>query len=573
MTGAQAMVMASNGRLCGMGEIGEIILRTPYVGLGYRDRPDLQQLKYPVNPHRDDPKDVLYHTGDLGRFRPDGLIEILDRIDRQVKILGARVEPLEIELALASLPEVAEVAVTTQRNVSGENILAAHIVAAPGCSPSASTLSASLREVLPAFMVPSIFVFVPQMPRTRSGKIDRNALPPAGPESHGATRVYVAPRNPMELQLARIWEDLLGIDQVGTSDNFFEIGGHSLLAIRMMARVEYAFGRALPPSALFPHATIEHLARLLHDGQTRAWDPLVPIQPCAGDRPKLFCMHPAGGSVLCYLDLARLMGADQPVYGLQGPDPRGNADPLEDATEMAEQYLAAIRRVQPNGPYHLAGFSFGGIIAFEMARLLLNEGETLGLLALLDTGYPRSCGMRSDRGLIHDLSGLLERHDLGDDAVVEDQEHRLWQDLLELTAKYLPTPPDSQKRKLRGMAAVHEFFRTYRFLPTGEEIGYADIRRYMRFLRANIRTSHKYRAVPIACRLTLFRAESELPNTVDDPHRKEHWREFALDGLEIVNVPGNHLNLLGPPAVEVLAARLRDRIDQRVESGRSHATA
>jgi thioesterase domain-containing protein/acyl carrier protein len=566
-----------------MGEIGEIILRTPYVGLGYLDRPDLQQVTYSTNRYRHEGNDVLYHTGDLGRFRPDGLIEILDRMDRQVKILGARVEPLEIELALATLPEVAEVAVTAQKNVSGENILVAHIVAAADCQPTAATLSTRLREILPAFMIPSQYVFLSRMPRSASGKIDRGALPPAASQRDEAATAYVAPRNPLELQLARIWEDLLAVDRVSMTDNFFDLGGHSLLAIRMIARVEQALGRTLPPAVLFPHATVEHLARFLHDSSPQPWDPLVPIQPARDGRPKLFCMHPAGGSVLCYVDLARLLGGDQPVYGLQGPDPRGSLDPLEDATEMAVQYLAAMRRVQPHGPYHLAGFSFGGIIAFAVAHLLLREKETVGLLALLDTGYPRSCGMRNDRGLIHDLAGLLERHDLsefGEVPQVEAAEHRLWRDLLELTGKYLPSQSHSSRdRKSRGMAAVQEFFRTYRFLPTGEEMGYADIRRYLRFLRANIRASHNYRPAPIASRLVLFRAENELPDTVADSNRKEQWAELTLGGLDIVNIPGNHLNLLGSPAVEVLAEKLRERLDRSVESiefidsGRSHATA
>ena len=558
----QALVMASNGRLCGMGELGEIVLRTPFRTLGYINRPDLQRKRFVANPMRKDPGDLLYRTGDLGRFRLDGSLDICGRLDRQVKVRGARVEPQEIELALSEFPGVDTAVVTAPVDAHGDRRLVAYLVTARDSNPSSSELMEWLRQRLPSFMIPSAFVSLDRLPLTPAGKVDRKALPLPGPARPALATAYVPPHNPLELQLSHIWEELLGVSSVGVRDNFFDLGGHSLLAIRMMARIEERLGHALRPSTLFPEATIEHLTRTIsREVPTRPWCPVVPIQP-AGTRPPLFCVHPAGGSVLCYVDLARCIGTDQPVYGVQGPDPRGEQDPFEDAEKMAACYVKAIREVQRQGPYFLAGHSFGGLIALEMGKQLSRVGQSV---ALLDTASPRSCGMRADSGLLYELSELLEKHDLSDEATNKEDEHRLWEDLIGMARKYLPGVQwaSTQRRRLKGFGAVNEFFRTYRFLPTDEQIGYREVRRYMRFLRANFRTARNYPATVSPNRITLLRADERLiDESVDPVERTEPWSTLAGGGFEVHRVPGNHLNLLAPPTVEALAAQLRKCIDR-----------
>jgi thioesterase domain-containing protein len=290
---------------------------------------------------------------------------------------------------------------------------------------------------------------------------------------------------------------------------------------------------------------------------------LVPIQPGEG-RPALFCVHPAGGSVLCYTDLARCLGPGQPVYGLQGPDPRGEREPLEDAVEMAALYVEALRRVQPREPYFLAGYSFGGLIAFEMGQQLQRAGHQVALLALLDTGYPQNCGIRSDGGLIHDLSDLLERHNFGEQ-MLEEEEYLVWQDLKQLAEKFLASTKEQpqKKRRLRGLGPVQEFLRLHRLLPVEANIGYSEFRHYMRYLRANFRTARKYQPTATHNPITFFRATESILDEPNNPARRiDLWSTLSRGSFEAHLIPGHHLNMLAPPAVESLAAQLRTCIDR-----------
>src|SRR2546423_10485211 len=224
------------------------------------------------------------------------------------------------------------------------------------------------------------------LPLSPMGKIDQRALPP-NEFKREAEKGFAAPGNELELKLAKIWEEVLNVRPIGTDQNFFELGGHSLMAVRLFAQVEKAFGRKLPLATLFQAPTVKQLARVLHDeGWRAAWSSLVMIQPGSAPTP-FFCVHAAGGNVLEYHDLARLLGPDQPFYGLQSHGLDGKSEPHTSIKEMAAHYLKEMREVQPEGPYLLGGRSSGGTIAFEMACQLAAQGEKVALLALLDT-YP-----------------------------------------------------------------------------------------------------------------------------------------------------------------------------------------
>lgn len=375
-----------------------------------------------------------------------------------------------------------------------------------------------------------------------------------------------APRTVLELQLARLWEGLLEAGPVGVQDDFFELGGDSMAAAELVAVLERRWGVSLSLDRLLPGLTVERLARLLSAAEpSRSGSPLVPIQP-EGTRPPFFCVHPSGGSVLCYLDLARLLGTlgtGRPFHGLQGPDPRSGREPFERIEDMAAVYLKAIREVRPRGPWLLGGYSFGGYVALEMARQLTAEGtagEEPPFLALLDTRAPAALHEQPEGGLVADLAAVLERHSLSDEPASLAEEKSLWDDLTELAEVHLRKvygeEREEGRRRPSRMGALQRFFRAYRFLPTGEEIDYREVRRYLRFLRANFRSSRSYAPAPYPHGAVLFQSTDRLTDAETAPEvHAGRWRRLVAD-LEIRPVPGHHLSLLAPPAVEVLAREL-----------------
>ncbi|HEY0409314.1 MAG TPA: non-ribosomal peptide synthetase, partial [Candidatus Dormibacteraeota bacterium] len=377
---------------------GELCIGGHCLARGYLARPDLTAERFVPDPFGDSGKgERLYRTGDLARWQPDGNLEFLGRTDQQLKIRGFRVEPGEIESVLAAHPRGREAAVVArQAPGTAARRLVAYVVT-QGEAVSAAELRSQVRERLPEYMVPSAFHFLEALPLTPSGKVNRRALPEldaaAGEEAGAAT----LPRTPLEEELAAIWRQVLDVERVGVHDSFFDLGGHSLLAVRLLARIRRQLGRDLPLASLFASPTIEHLAALLGGGEgPAASTPMVALQT-AGTRRPLFLVHPVGGSVFCYTELARALGPDQPVYGLQAPEEGPAPASLE---EMAERYLAALRAVQPEGPYRLGGWSLGGVVAFEMARQLAARGEAVEQLAVLDVLAPGRGGDAVDEGTL-----------------------------------------------------------------------------------------------------------------------------------------------------------------------------
>jgi thioesterase domain-containing protein/acyl carrier protein len=308
----------------------------------------------------------LYRTGDLARFRADGALELLGRIDHQVKVRGFRVELGEIEGALRTHPAVRDAVVGARPGPGGELQLVAWVVGDAGVE----SLRSHLAERLPAAFLPSAFVVLDGMPLTPHGKIDRRRLPDPGRE-RGLAQAFVPPRDETERALVRLWEEALGMQPVGITDSFFDLGGHSLAAVRLIARIRRDLGRDVPLTALFRGATVETLAAALRE-TGRA------------EGPVLFCIHGAGGSLLPFADLARTLGDGWSLHALEARGLTGDEPPQRRIEDMAESYLAAVRQAQPHGPYRLLGFSMGSKVAHEMARRLEREGERVELLVLLD---------------------------------------------------------------------------------------------------------------------------------------------------------------------------------------------
>jgi amino acid adenylation domain-containing protein len=388
----QALVIREGRQLCGIGEPGEIVIRTPFRSLGYINAPAENQKRFVDNPFRGDRRDLIYYTGDRGRYRPDGSVELLGRLDDQVKIRGVRVEPDEVTAILSQHPVVKSSAVVARKNEQGEAFLVAYVVGSEQNRSITSDLRSYLSTQLPSPMIPSAFMLLDALPLTPNGKVDRRALPIPDQKQTELPGAFVAPRDALEFQLTTIWEQALGLQSIGVTSNFFDLGGHSLLAVRLFAQIEKTFGKRLPLATLFQAPTVEQLANVLRQEEwSPPWSSLVPIQP-GGSKPPFFCVHAHGGEVMIFKDLAKHLGPDQPFYGLQALWLNGDQPRHTSIKELAAHYLKEIRTFQPEGPYFLGGLCFGGKVAFELAQQLYAQGQQIGLLALLDSyapGYPQ----------------------------------------------------------------------------------------------------------------------------------------------------------------------------------------
>jgi len=422
------------------------------------------------------------------------------------------------------------------------------------------TLPGYLSEALPAWMVPASFVPLQSLPRTPGGKIDHAALPAPDGLDHGKGRV--APRDALELNLLRLFEEVLDVRPVGVTDGFFDLGGHSLLAVRLIALAQKRFGREIPLATLFQAPTVERFAaalRALDDG--RPWSPAIALQP-RGTRTPFFCVHPAGGGVLHYLDLARHLGEDRPFYGLHAPGLYGEREPLGDVVALAREHLAAIRSVQPAGPYALGGWSFGGLVAFEIALRLRAEGETVALVALLDAVPP-------DRQAGAARAGA-EAPDDEDDAEViawyaEDFLRFFGRDLAESKRPRLleagalrAMEPEERLRYLHAVAAA------VNGLPP--DAGLERVRRYVEMYRVNQRAARNYAPGAVyPGAVTLFRAAESGGDgpTGDAPADADTgWAAWVGGDLQIETVPGAHDTFIEEPHVPILARQLRLCLDR-----------
>jgi amino acid adenylation domain-containing protein len=414
-------ILGEDGEPVAVGATGELYIGGVGVGRGYLNRPELTQERFLPDPFSAQAGDRMYRTGDLCRWRSDGAIEYLGRNDFQVKIRGFRIELGEIEARLALLPGVRQAIVIAREDTPGDKRLIAYVVPVNGVQLRDRDLRDPLARELPEYMVPSGFVRLDKIPITVNGKLDRAVLPApsAGnlvprlaappaiaksiktkgsrngntPPGRDASREspYVPPSDTLQVELIEIWEQILCVTHIGIQDDFFQLGGHSLLAARMFAQVEEKLQKKLPIATLFRAATIEKLADIIRaDGWTSHWSVLVPIHE-QGTKPPLFLVHGLRGNVLTFYGLRHHIPADQPLFGIQADGLDTGRASLVSIPEMAEYYIREIRAVRPRGPYFLGGFSAGGLVAYEMARQLVEAGERVPFLALFDS-YVETAG-------------------------------------------------------------------------------------------------------------------------------------------------------------------------------------
>jgi len=371
-----------------VGVSGELYIGGHGLARGYRRHPELTQERFVPHPFSTEPHARLYRTGDLVRYRPDGRIVHLGRLDHQVKIRGFRIELGEIEAVLSRHPAVRQAVVTAREDQQGLKQLAAYLVCQEGPAPTPTELRSFVQTVLPDYMTPSFFVFLEAMPLTANNKVDVRALPAPAPYLSDAL-VYVGPRDRVEVQLTALWQQVLEVPRIGIHDNFFDLGGHSLKAAQLFFLLEQVYGRHLPLATLFQAPTIAELASVLScDQWVPPWQSLVAIQP-SGTAIPIFMVPGVGGNVLIFAQLARLLGPDQPFYGLQARGLDGKEAPFTSVPEMARHSVKEINRLRPHGPYVIAGACTGGLIACEIAQQLTAQGEAV-VLVMMDTWHPSS---------------------------------------------------------------------------------------------------------------------------------------------------------------------------------------
>jgi amino acid adenylation domain-containing protein len=544
-----------------IGVAGGLYIGGANLARGYFGRPDLTAKEFIPDALSGTPGERLYRTGDLARYLPEGQLEFLGRADQQVKIRGFRVDLREIEANLRQHPAVREAAVLAREH-AGETRLVAYVtMAVQGQELTKGELERWLASRLPGYMIPAGILVLGSLPLTANGKLDVQALPV--PERAGAGRAAerVPPADAVEVQLIHIWEQLLNVESVGVTDDFFDLGGDSLLAVRLVAQVRRQFGAKIPLAMLLQARTIRKLAAALRREAQPADQPghLVPIQP-HGDGLPLYFIHPGHGTVVCYLELARHLGPRQPFYGLQALDVDYDYedDPYISIEAMAARYVAAIRERQPKGPYLLGGWSFGGLVAFEMAQQLLEQKEEVPRLFLLDCSVPVATAGMSKIGpslmrafllIDHALDATrmagkeplaLSPHDIMD-LELNEQIDLLLDELAKRDAYPLDVDRDMLRRYFEVRVARIDAMNRY---VLNSYPGHVTL----------LRTVEVLESIPLAEIQKIYENAVLL-------HPTYGWSEICREPLDVRIVPGHHESMIREPHVRTLAKELKICVD------------
>jgi amino acid adenylation domain-containing protein len=533
-------ILDSEQQLAPIGAIGELYIGGIGVARGYLHRRELTKEKF-INPPalsrtlliKEGRGERLYKTGDLGRYLEDGNIEFLGRIDNQVKIRGVRIELGEIEAALLQCREIQETLVTVNSDHPERSTLVAYSILKPNSTLTSQQLRNLLKTQLPEHAIPSTFIFLDTFPLTPNGKVDLKALLKTPTKELKTKDNLLQPQDPLECKLSQIWSQILHVRPIARDDNFFDLGGNSLLALRMFGQIQKTLGINLPLATLFAAPTIAQLANLMLDQDWSApWSSLVSIQP-HGTKPPFFCVHPLGGHVLCYQPLAEALGKDQPFYGLQARGLDGRPISLTSLEEMAADYVQEIKLIQPQGPYFLGGHSFGGFVAYEMARQLEQQGDKVAMVALIDCLGPNYVDK-------HTFAQKMQIH------------------LNNLTQL---SPP----RALNYVQERVDFLLRLKVLKLIQK-------RYFKI--ANLFLSRKQRPLTVRNRydillnynpqtyggkITLLRARVRDVKGYSDPNGG--WGGLALGGVDVYEIPGDHITMLVQPKLaQILTEQINDTV-------------
>ncbi len=545
------LLLSPDGQPVPPGEVGEIVVSGCYLIPGYWRLPAYTAERFSPDPQ--DPQRRRFRTGDLGRLRPDGCLEHLGRMDAQIKIRGLRVDPAEIEGVIQQFPGVSAAAVIARdlKRGDGDQQLVAYLERSPSAAFTRAELRRFLEQQLPAHMLPPVVVFLDTLPLTPTGKVNRQALPEPEAVGQGQEHAYVAARDAVEMQLVRIWEKTLKARRVGVQDNYFELGGNSLLAAQLFAEIEKAFGRKLPLATLFQANTIEQQAVLLRsDSWTPDWSSLVPLRggsqaggPASQPRPPLFLAAPVGGNVLSYRDLLAHLDPQYPVYGLQALGLDGIQTVHRNIDEITQHYVQEVLKVQPQGPFYLLGSSFGGLVVYEMAQRLHDLGHSVALVVMFDAygpGYPRR--LPTTNRIKRKLFKYIRRFETH----WSNLRYTDWRGRMLYMRIKLPRLFRRIQRRLRS-----QLDQLLHPLP-------AELRRVRSANRGVARRRKRFMREPrrFDGRLVLFRAEKQPLGIYYNP--RLGWENVVGDQIEVYEVPGHHTSIIYEPRVPVVAKKLNE---------------
>jgi thioesterase domain-containing protein len=522
--------------------VGELCIGGDGIAAGYWKQQELTAQRFVPDRFSPEPGARLYRSGDLARFRTDGNIELLGRLDHQVKIRGFRIEPGEIEEVIKSHPSVKEAVVLPCEDSPGNKRLVAYIVPTDGSQPTVDGLRQWATTKLPPYMAPSGYVFLNAFPLTANGKLDRDGLREMRahePEN----RTAVAPRDELESQIAAIWQRALNVSAIGVHDNFFQAGGHSLLAVQVLADMERSLGKTLSLADFFHAPTVEAAARLLRNQVSRATNGrLVPLQS-EGSRQPLFLLQGTP-------EIARKMGLDQPFYTClpHGEDGFPVPPTME---EIAAEYLREIRAIQPYGPYVIGGFSFTGLVAYEIAQQLKRQGEQISLLVLVD---PTPSALA-----IGKVSNTAPSQPLLTSAKARFQEVG-FQPLQMISAGWTAVKWRVEGRVVRITRRITTPIKwaiCRGLLPVWTRLPFKPyaLRKFY-FFQASMRVARNYKPLPYDGRVVLFQAEVSAG-------REEIWKSLVRGVVHVHKLPGNHTVIVREPNASTVAEILKGYLQEQ----------
>ncbi|MEM8953162.1 MAG: amino acid adenylation domain-containing protein [Verrucomicrobiota bacterium] len=527
-----------------VGVPGELYTGGDGLALKYQNNARLTKDKFVSYPFDPSGQSRLYRTGDRCRFRADGNIDFLGRLDHQVKIRGFRVEPGEIESKLTEHPAVRQCKVLAQGQDAGSKILVAYASPSTEEKIDGKTLKSWLQSQLPDFMIPSVFVIIEELPVNANGKIDTHALPTHSVSSEATDQLHTAPETETENELVAIWEELLEQSPIGIDEDFFTLGGHSLVGMRLFARLQKTFGVSLPLATLFQAPTV----RLLADAIDKASGSGTPTSPSVtiatvqpeGSHTPLVGIHGGDGGVFFYRNLADRLPSDRPFYAFEDPA-LIPSEPIPDESieETAARYIPHLKEIQGEGPYLMTGYSFGGIVAYEMAQQLTAQGETVAFLGLFDTENPASDVRQY---------ALLER--LSVNWQSQDEETGMLGKIGNL-GKRVGSGLVTRLRTEAAAAAA----RTLTPAKTTSRL------RQIQLRDARGKAMEAYTPAPYPGELTLFKAKGNAENDKFELAEDYGWRRVAKGGLRIVDVPGAHLTIFDDENIEAIAKAVHASIE------------
>ncbi|BAY73763.1 amino acid adenylation domain-containing protein [Nostoc linckia NIES-25] len=535
----QAYVLNRNLQPTPVGIIGELYIGGDGLARGYLHRPELTQERFIDNPFISGTK--LYKTGDLVRYLSDGNLEYLGRHDEQVKIRGFRVELGEIASVITQHADVQDSVVIAVNDAEENQRLIAYIVTDK--QDITTQLLLYLQQKLPNYMLPSAFVVLDALPLTPNGKVDKRSLPIDEVTRTNTTKTLIAPRNFTELSLVKLWENLLNTSPIGVTDNFFNLGGHSFLAVRLMAQIQDRFGHNLSLSTLFENPTIEKLAAIVSQPFRESSNSPVVVINSSDSKLPFFCIHGAGGGINHYINLSRRLGEDYPFYALEH-NPDTEEPEIISVEETATYYLQEIRKIQPNGPYLLGGHCYGGVLAFEMAQQLQRQGERVDLLVVIDAILSET---RIEPTKDDDAKFLLRMAE----SIKTDSNIDFLVSFEELRDLSLNEQLDLINQKAK-------------FIFTDTEI--KDFLRYYKLFKAHVQAMRDYVPLVYPHSMTLFRAKEEIIHDFESPefHTDDPllgWGKCSRQPIKVIEVPGDHFSIFVEPHIQELAKNLRACID------------